>query len=202
MRGCGRMGELHILNHPLIQHKLTYIRDKTTGTKQFRELVNEVTMLMGLEITRHLPLTTTTIETPVTTCESNILTGKNIGLIPILRAGLGMVDGMMQLLPAARVGHIGLYRDPETFEPVEYYIKLPSDISERILIVLDPMLATGGSANDAIDSLKKRGAKSIKLMTIVAAPEGVELIKKNHPDVDIYMCALDEKLDEKGYIVP
>lgn len=196
------MGKVNVLDHPLIQHKLTFIRDENTGTKQFRELVNELSMLMGFEITRNLPVKEVGVKTPVTVSKAQILTGKKIGLIPILRAGLGMVDGMLQLLPAARVGHIGLYRDPETFEPVEYYIKLPSDISERILIVLDPMLATGGSANDAIDSLKKRGAKSIKLMTIVAAPEGVELIKKNHPDVDIYMCALDEKLDEKGYIIP
>ena len=196
------MGELHILNHPLIQHKLTYIRNKNTGTKQFRELVDEVSMLMGFEITRNLPMTDTTVETPVTTCEAKLLTGKKIGLIPILRAGLGMVDGMLQLLPAARVGHVGLYRDPETFEPVEYYIKLPSDISERNLIVLDPMLATGGSADDAIASLKKHGAKTIKLMCLVAAREGVERIQKSHPDVDIYICALDEKLNEHGYIVP
>lgn len=196
------MGKVHVLDHPLIQHKLTFIRDANTGTKQFRELVNELSMLMGFEITRNLPVKEVGVRTPITVSKAQILTGKKISLIPILRAGLGMVDGMLQLLPAARVGHIGLYRDPETFEPVEYYIKLPSDISERILIVLDPMLATGGSANDAIESLKKRGAKSIKLMTIVAAPEGVELIKKNHPDVDIYMAALDEKLDEKGYIVP
>src|SRR5699024_8628116 len=201
-KGWIAMGKVNVLDHPLIQHKLTFIRDEDTGTKQFRELVNELSMLMGFEITRNLHVKEVGVKTPVTVSKAQILTGKKIGLIPILRAGLGMVDGMLQLLPAARVGHIGLYRDPETFEPVEYYIKLPSDISERILIVLDPMLATGGSANDAIDSLKKRGAKSIKLMTIVAAPEGVELIKKNHPDVDIYMCALDEKLDEKGYIVP
>lgn len=196
------MGEVFILDHPLIQHKLTFIRNKETGTKQFRELVNEVSMLMGFEITRHLPMTETTIETPVTTCDAKVLTGKKIGLIPILRAGLGMVDGMVQLLPAARVGHIGLYRDPETLEPVEYYIKLPSDISERLLIVLDPMLATGGSADDAIASLKKRGAKSIKLMCLVAAKEGLERIQKNHPDVDVYLCALDEKLNDHGYIVP
>ena len=196
------MGEVFILDHPLIQHKLTFIRNKETGTKQFRELVNEVSMLMGFEITRHLPMTETTIETPVTTCDAKVLTGKKIGLIPILRAGLGMVDGMVQLLPAARVGHIGLYRDPETLEPVEYYIKLPSEISERLLIVLDPMLATGGSADDAIASLKKRGAKSIKLMCLVAAKEGLERIQKNHPDVDVYLCALDEKLNDHGYIVP
>src|SRR5699024_186420 len=146
VRGCGRMGELHILNHPLIQHKLTYIRDKTTGTKQFRELVNEVTMLMGLEITRHLPLTTTTIETQVTTCESNILTGKKIELIRIVRAGVGMVDGMMQLLPAAGVGQIGLYRDPKTLDPVQYYRRLPVDVSERMLVLLGPISAEGGFA--------------------------------------------------------
>lgn len=196
------MGKLHILDHPLIQHKLTYIRDENTGTKQFRELVNEVSMLMGFEITRNLPLKDTEVKTPITTAKAQVLTGKKIGLIPILRAGLGMVDGMLSLLPAARVGHIGLYRDPETLQPVEYYIKLPSDISERMLILLDPMLATGGSANDAIDSLKKRGAKSIKLMCLVGAPEGVKLIQENHPDVDIYLCALDEELNEKGYIVP
>ena len=182
------MGNLFILDHPLIQHKLTFIRDETIGTKQFRELVNEVSMLMGFEITRHLPVKEVEVKTPVTTAKAQVLTGKKIGLIPILRAGLGMVDGMLQLLPAAKVGHIGLYRDTETFQPVEYYIKLPSDISERLLIVLDPMLATGGSANDAIDSLKKRGAKSIKLMCLVAAQEGVNLIQENHPDVDIYIC--------------
>lgn len=196
------MGKLHILDHPLIQHKLTYIRDVNTGTKQFRELVNEVSMLMGFEITRSLPLKDTEVQTPIIEAKAQVLTGKKIGLIPILRAGLGMVDGMLQLLPAARVGHIGLYRDPETLQPVEYYIKLPSDISERMLILLDPMLATGGSANDAIDSLKKRGAKSIKLMCLVGAPEGVKMIQENHPDVDIYLCALDEELNEKGYIVP
>jgi len=196
------MSNLYILDHPLIQHKLAYIRDKNTGTKQFREVVDEVSMLMGFEITRNLPVKEVEVETPVSPAKAQVLTGKKIGLIPILRAGLGMVDGMLQLLPAAKVGHIGLYRDPETLQPVEYYIKLPTDISERMLIVLDPMLATGGSANDAIASLKKRGAKSIKLMCLVAAPEGVELIQKNHPDVDIYICALDEKLNEKGYIVP
>jgi len=196
------MGELFILDHPLIQHKLTYIRDEKTGTKQFRELVNEVSMLMGFEITRHMPSQEIEVKTPLTTCKAKVLSGKKIGLIPILRAGLGMVDGMLQLLPAAKVGHIGLYRDPETFNPIEYYAKLPPDISERKLIVLDPMLATGGSANDAIDSLKKYGGRSIKLMCLVAAPEGIEVIQKNHPDVDIYLGALDEGLNEKGYIVP
>lgn len=196
------MSNLFILDHPLIQHKITHIRDVNTGTKEFRELVDEVSMLMAFEITRDLPLKKVTVETPVIETESNVIAGKKIGLIPILRAGLGMVDGMLQLLPAAKVGHIGLYRDPKTLLPVEYYVKLPPDIEERILIVLDPMLATGGSANDAIESLKKRGAKNIKLVCLIAASEGVELIQKNHPDVDIFLGGLDEKLDEKGYIVP
>lgn len=197
-----QMANVYVLDHPLIQHKLTYIRDKNTGTKEFRELVDEVAMLMAFEITRNLSLHETTIDTPVTEAKTKVLAGKKIGLIPILRAGLGMVDGMLNLLPAAKVGHIGLYRDPETLKPVEYYIKLPSDIAERELIVMDPMLATGGSADDAIASLKKRGAKKIRLMCLVSAPEGVELIKKNHPDVDIYLAALDDRLDDKGYIVP
>lgn len=196
------MANVFVLDHPLIQHKLTYIRDKNTGTKEFRELVDEVAMLMAFEITRNLPLQETTVQTPVTESKTQVLAGKKIGLIPILRAGLGMVDGMLNLLPAAKVGHVGLYRDPDTLQPVEYYIKLPSDIAERDLIVMDPMLATGGSANDAIHSLKKRGAKKIRLMCLVAAPEGVELIKENHPDVDIYLGALDDRLDDKGYIVP
>lgn len=196
------MSNLFILDHPLIQHKITHIRDVNSGTKKFRELVDEVSMLMAFEITRDLPLEKVRIETPVIETESNVIAGKKIGLIPILRAGLGMVDGMLELLPAAKVGHIGLYRDPETLLPVEYYVKLPSDIEERNLIVLDPMLATGGSANDAIESLKSRGATSIKLMCLIAAPEGVKLIQKNHPDVDIYLGSLDEKLDEKGYIIP
>ncbi len=196
------MSNVFILDHPLIQHKITHIRDVETGTKMFRELVDEVSMLMAFEITRDLPLEKKTINTPVTTTESNVIAGKKIGLIPILRAGLGMVDGMLELLPSAKVGHIGLYRDPKTLLPVEYYVKLPTDIEERDLIVLDPMLATGGSANDAIDSLKKRGAKSIKLMCLIAAPEGIKLIQENHPDVDVYLGDLDEKLDEKGYIIP
>src|SRR5690625_1835342 len=160
------MGNVNVLEHPLIQHKLTHIRDKKTGTKEFRELVDEVAMLMAFEITRHLPVQETTVDTPVGKAKAYTLAGKKIGLIPILRAGLGMVDGMLNLLPAARVGHVGLYRDPETLQPVEYYIKLPKDIEERELIVLDPMLATGGSANDAIESLKKRNAKNIKLMCL------------------------------------
>ncbi|WP_010099446.1 uracil phosphoribosyltransferase [Ornithinibacillus scapharcae] len=196
------MGNVHVLDHPLIQHKLSFIRDKNTGTKEFRELVDEVAMLMAFEITRDLPLEETTIETPVTSTKTKVLAGKKIGLVPILRAGLGMVDGMLKLIPAAKVGHVGLYRDPETLKPVEYYIKLPSDIEERELIVIDPMLATGGSAKDAIQSLKNRGAKNIRLMCLIAAPEGVEVIKEAHPDVDIYLAALDEKLDDHAYIVP
>lgn len=196
------MGNVFVLDHPLIQHKLTFIRKTETGTKEFRELVDEVAGLMAFELTRDLPLQDMIIETPVTTTKSKVLSGKKIGLVPILRAGLGMVDGVLRHIPTARVGHVGLYRDPETLKPVEYYIKLPSDINERELIVIDPMLATGGSALDAIDSLKKRGANQIKLMCLIAAPEGVELIKQEHPDVDIYLAALDEKLNEKGYIVP
>jgi len=196
------MANVYVLDHPLIQHKLTYIRDKNTGTKEFRELVDEVAMLMAFEITRNLPLQETTVETPVMEATAHILAGKKIGLIPILRAGLGMVDGMLKLLPAARVGHVGLYRDPETLQPVEYYMKLPSDIAERELIVMDPMLATGGSANDAIYSLKKRGATKIRLMCLVAAPEGVDLVKEHHPDIDIYLGALDNGLNEYGYILP
>ncbi|OEH93308.1 uracil phosphoribosyltransferase [Bacillus solimangrovi] len=196
------MGKVYVFDHPLIQHKLTYIRDKNTGTKEFRELVDEVAGLMAFEITRDLPLEEVEVETPVTHAKSKVLAGKKLGLVPILRAGLGMVDGILKLIPAAKVGHVGLYRDPETLKPVEYYVKLPSDIEERELIVLDPMLATGGSASEAITSLKKRGAKNIKLMCMIAAPEGVEIVKEEHPDVDIYLAALDEKLNEKGYIVP
>ncbi|WP_407269299.1 uracil phosphoribosyltransferase [Radiobacillus sp. PE A8.2] len=202
IRSDRNVGNVFVLDHPLIQHKLTYIRNKETGTKEFRELVDEVAGLMAFEITRDLPLEEINVETPVTTAAAKVLTGKKIGLVPILRAGLGMVDGILRLIPAAKVGHVGLYRDPETLKPVEYYIKLPTDIEERELIVIDPMLATGGSANDAIHSLKKRGAKQIKLMCLIAAPEGVEVIKEEHPDVDIYLAAMDEKLNEHGYIVP
>lgn len=196
------MAKVHVFDHPLIQHKLTYIRDKSTGTKEFRELVDEVATLMAFEATRDLPLEEITIETPVSTTKTNVLSGKKLGIIPILRAGIGMVDGILKLIPAAKVGHIGLYRDPETLMPVEYYVKLPSDIEERDLFVVDPMLATGGSAVEAINSLKKRGAKSIIFMCLIAAPEGVEVLKKAHPDVDIYIAALDEKLNDHGYIVP
>jgi len=196
------LSTVHVINHPLIQHKLTYIRDKHTGTKEFRELVDEVATLMAFEITRDMPLEEIEIETPVSKAKSKILSGKKIGIVPILRAGLGMVDGVRKLIPAAKVGHIGLYRDPKTLKPVEYYIKLPSDIEERDFIIVDPMLATGGSAVDAIQSLKQRGAKNIKFMCLIASPQGVEAVQKAHPDVDIFMAALDEKLNEKGYIVP
>lgn len=196
------MGKLFVFDHPLIQHKLTYIRDKETGTKEFRELVDEVAALMAFEITRDLPLREVTVETPVGPAKSKIISGKKLGLVPILRAGLGMIDGILRMIPTAKVGHIGLYRDPETLKPVEYYVKLPSDVSEREFIVIDPMLATGGSAAEAIHSLKKRGATNIKLMCLIAAPEGVAVVQKEHPDCDIYIAALDEKLNEKGYIVP
>lgn len=196
------MGKLYVFDHPLIQHKITYIRDKNTGTKDFRELVDEVASLMAFEITRDLPLKDIEIETPVSKATTKVIAGKKLGLIPILRAGLGMVDGILKLIPAAKVGHVGLYRDPKTLQPVEYYVKLPTDVEERDFIVLDPMLATGGSAAEAINSLKKRGAKQIKLMCIVAAPEGVKVVQEEHPDVDIYVAALDEKLNDHGYVVP
>ncbi|WP_209123368.1 uracil phosphoribosyltransferase [Alkalihalobacillus sp. BA299] len=196
------MSKVFVFDHPLIQHKLTYIRDKSTGTKEFRELVDEVAALMAFEITRDLPLKEVTVETPVGPAKSMLIAGKKLGLVPILRAGLGMVDGILRLIPAAKVGHVGLYRDPVTLQPVEYYVKLPADVEEREFIVIDPMLATGGSAVEAINSLKKRGANTIKLMCLIAAPEGVEIVKEAHPDVDIYLAALDEKLNEKGYIVP
>ena len=196
------MSKVYVFDHPLIQHKLTYIRDKNTGTKEFRELVDEVATLMAFEITRDLPLEEIEIETPVTTAKTKVLSGKKIAIVPILRAGIGMVDGVLKLIPAAKVGHIGLYRDPETLKPVEYYAKLPADVEERDFIIVDPMLATGGSAVEAINSLKKRGAKSIKFMCLIAAPEGVKAIQDVHDDVDIYIAALDEKLNDHGYIVP
>lgn len=196
------MSRVYVFDHPLIQHKLTYIRDKHTGTKEFRELVDEVATLMGYEITRDMPLQETSIDTPVETCKSYVIAGKKVGLVPILRAGLGMVDGLLKLIPAAKVGHVGLYRDPETLQPIEYYVKLPSDVAERELIVIDPMLATGGSAVAAISALKKRGAKNMKLMCLIAAPEGIKMVQDEHPDVDIFVAAIDEYLNDHGYIVP
>ena len=196
------MSQVHVLNHPLIQHKLTIMRKKETGPKEFRELLEEISTLMVYEVTRDLPTEEVEIETPICKMKSKVLAGKKLGIVPILRAGLGMVDGMLTLIPAAKVGHIGLYRNEETLEPVEYYCKLPSDIGERDVIVLDPMLATGGSAIDAITQIKKRNPKSIKFMCIIAAPEGVKAMQEAHPDVDIYIGALDKKLNEHCYIVP
>ncbi|WP_414053173.1 uracil phosphoribosyltransferase [Macrococcus equi] len=196
------MAKVHVFDHPLIQHKLSYIRDEKTGTKEFRELVDEVGMLMAYEVTRDLELDDVTVKTPVTEMTAKRLSGKKMAVVPILRAGLGMTDGVLKLIPAARVGHIGLYRDPETLQPVEYFAKLPQDIEERDFIVVDPMLATGGSAIEAINSLKKRGATKIRFMCLIAAPEGVKLLQEAHPDVDIYIAALDEKLNDHGYIVP
>lgn len=193
---------VHILDHPLIQHKVTLIRDKNTSSKDFRELLQEITLLMGYEITRDLPLEDVEVETPITKTIGKRLAGKKMGIVPVLRAGLGMVEALLDLIPSARVGHIGLYRDPQTLKPVEYYCKLPSDIGERFFIVTDPMLATGGSASAAITLLKERGAKTIKLMCLVAAPQGVAVVQKEHPDVDIYVAVLDDHLNEKGYIVP
>jgi len=196
------MGEVHVLDHPLIQHKLTLIRDENTGAKDFRELVEEVAMLMAYEVTRDFPLQEVEVRTPVAMAKTKVIAGRKVGLVPILRAGLGMVDGMMKLIPAAKVGHVGLYRDPETLKPVEYYCKLPTDVAERNLIVLDPMLATGGSAAAAITFLKERGARNIKLACIIAAPEGIEVVRNAHPDVDIFTAAVDSHLNDHGYIVP
>ena len=194
--------EPQILNHPLIQHKISLMRKKETGSKDFRELASEVATLMCYEATRDLPLKEVTVETPICRCKTKMIAGRKLAIVPILRAGLGMVDGMLTLIPAAKVGHIGLYRDEETAKPIEYFCKLPCDISEREVIVVDPMLATGGSAAEAIGEMKKRGCKHIKLMVLVAAPEGIKFLQEKHPDVDIYAGALDDHLNEKGYIVP
>ena len=196
------MSNVTITNHPLIQHKLHILRDKNTPSNEFRLLVSEIAMLLCYEATRDLELEPVEVETPITTGTFNAIAGKKLAFVPILRAGLGMVDGVLTLVPAARVGHIGLYRDPETLKPVEYYCKLPSDIHEREVIVLDPMLATGGSAIDAIAQIKQRGPKNIKFIGIIAAPEGLRALQLAHPDVDIYCAALDERLNEHGYIVP
>lgn len=196
------MGKFEVLDHPLIQHKLTLIRDKSCSTKEFREIVNEISTLMAYEVSRDMPLEDVEIETPIGKSIQKQISGKKVAIVPILRAGLGMVDGMAELLPVARIGHIGMYRDEETLKPTEYFVKLPSDISERQVFVVDPMLATGGSAIMAVDALKKRGARDIRFCSLVAAPEGVKALEEAHPDIDIYTAALDEKLNEDGYIVP
>jgi uracil phosphoribosyltransferase len=196
------MGKLVVMDHPLIQHKISLIRDKSTGTKDFRELVDELAMLMAYEVTRDLPLKEVEIETPVAKAKTKVISGKTIGIVPILRAGLGMVNGILSLVPAAKVGHIGLYRDPETLQPVEYYCKLPTDAADRDLIILDPMLATGGSACGAITLLKQHGVSGIKLVCLIAAPEGIAAVQKEHEDVDIFVAAVDERLNDHGYIVP
>lgn len=193
---------ISILDHPLIQHKLTLLRDKQTGSKEFREMVGEIAMLMCYEATRNLPLETVEIETPIAVARSQVISGKKLAFIPILRAGLGMVDGVLSMVPAAKVGHIGLYRDPKSLHPVDYYVKFPADISEREVIVLDPMLATGGSAVAAINILKQHQVKNIKFMCILAAPEGMKVLSEAHPDVHVFCASLDERLNENGYIVP
>ncbi|MBO1678578.1 uracil phosphoribosyltransferase [Bittarella massiliensis (ex Durand et al. 2017)] len=194
--------EPFIMDHPLIQHKISLLRDKNTSTKEFRELISEIAMLMCYEATRDLPLKAVEIETPIATAKAHIIAGRKIAFVPILRAGLGMVDGILNLVPSAKIGHVGLYRDPETLKPVEYYCKMPTDIGERDVIVLDPMLATGGSAIDAIHLVKKYGPRSVKFMCVIAAPEGLAALQEAHPDVEIYVGALDERLNENSYIVP
>ena len=196
------MEKVHILDHPLLQHKLSILRDENTGVKDFREVVSEIATLMCYEAARDLPLEEEEIKTPITTAKFKTIAGKKLAIVPVLRAGLGMVDGIMSLVPAAKVGHIGLYRDPNTLEPVEYYCKLPADCDEREVFVVDPMLATGGSSVAAIQMLKDKGVKNIRFMCIIAAPEGVERMTKAHPDVDLYIGALDDHLNEQKYIVP
>ena len=196
------MSQLHIINHPLVQHKLTIMRDKRTGTKDFRELLKEIGMLMGYELTRDLPLSNIEIETPICKMNACEISGKKLAIVPILRAGLGMADGILSLLPVAKVGHIGMYRNEETHEPVFYYCKMPEDIQQRMVILTDPMLATGGSAVAAISKLKEYGCDNIRMMCLVAAPEGVRKVQSEHPDVDIYVAALDDHMNENAYIVP
>ena len=196
------MGTLHVLDHPLLQHKLSILRDKNTGVKEFREIVGEIAALMCYEATRNLPTEEREVETPIDTAKVRVLAGKKLAIVPILRAGLGMVDTIIDLVPSAKVGHIGLYRDPETHEPVKYYCKMPPDISERQVFVVDPMLATGGSASDAITFIKEYGCRNITLMNIIAAPEGIEKVQRDHPDVDIFVAAVDDHLNENAYIVP
>ena len=196
------MGKLVVIDHPLVQHKISLLRDKYTGTKEFRELVQELAMLMAYEVTRDLELCDIEVETPVAPARTRVLAGKKLGIVPILRAGLGMVDGMMSLIPAAKVGHIGLYRNPETLEPVDYYCKLPPDVQERDIVIVDPMLATGGSAVEAVRIVKEAGCKSVRLVCLIAAPEGIAAVQKKYDDVDIYLAAVDSHLNEHGYIVP
>ena len=196
------MANVHVLDHPLIQHKLAILRDKGTGVKEFRELVGEIAGLMCYEATRNLPTVDVKVETPVGTANCKMLAGKKLAIVPILRAGLGMVDALVDLIPSAKIGHIGLYRDPETHEPVEYYCKLPEDIGNRVVFVVDPMLATGGSAVAAINFLKKRGCKNIIMLNIIGCPEGIRRVQEEHPDVEMYLAACDEKLNEHAYIVP
>ncbi|ACL74647.1 uracil phosphoribosyltransferase [Ruminiclostridium cellulolyticum] len=196
------MENVFVFDHPLIQHKISLLRDKNTNTKEFRELVSEIAMLMGYEVTRNMPLKEVEIETPIGMAKTKVISGKKLGIVPILRAGLGMVDGMLRLIPMAKVGHIGLYRDPESLQPVEYYCKLPVDVEEREIVVLDPMLATGGSASAAIQFIKNRGVKNIKLMCLIAAKAGIERMQKDHPDVGIYCASVDEILNDHAYIVP
>lgn len=196
------MSRLHIIDHPMVQHKLSIMRDIRTGSKDFRELLKEISLLMGYEVTRDLPLENVDIETPMKRMTARVISGKKLAIVPILRAGLGMVDGLLTLLPVAKVGHIGLYRDETTHQPVAYYCKMPIDIDQRLVIVTDPMLATGGSASDAVQMLKNLGCSNIRLMCLVAAPEGVKKLQKEHPDVDIYVAALDEELNSDAYILP
>ncbi len=196
------MSNVHVFDHPLIQHKLSILRDESTSVKEFRELISEIAMLMCYEATRDLPLEEVEVQTPVAMAHCKQIAGKKLAIVPILRAGLGMVEGMVAMMPNAKVGHIGLFRDPETLEPVKYYFKMPADIAERDVIVVDPMLATGGSAAAAVTFLKEAGAQHIKLMSIIGAPEGVEAMQKAHPDVDIFVAAVDEHLNDHGYIVP
>ena len=196
------MSTVHVVDHPLVQHKLTLMRQVDCSTKDFRQLLEEISMLMAYEVTRTLPLKEIEIDTPVAHCKSKIIAGKKLGIVPILRAGLGMVDGVMNIVPSAKVGHIGLYRDPETHKPVEYYCKLPADVDVRDLIVVDPMLATGGSAIAAIDFIKARGGKNITMMCLVGCPEGIKALQEAHPDVDLYIAAIDDHLNEHKYIVP
>ena len=196
------MGKVYVFDHPLIQHKVTKMRKTETPVKEFRDLAREVSLLMGFEATRDLPLKEVEIETPICKTTANVLAGEDIAIVPILRAGLGFVDGMLELVPTAKVGHVGLYRDPDTHEPVEYYCKLPTDIEKRKVFVLDPMLATGGSAVAAVDFIKQRGAKDIRFMCLIAAPEGIKVLSEAHPDIDIYIAAKDDHLNEHAYIVP